>query len=119
MRSIQYHNTTMICVPQNTATGSWLFFDAATKSIIYEWIPQTPQYVTAGCASDGLVLAVANDASWLEVKYSDADFPTIQEQSNSIAGNLSISNTPPNTTNTSSESDSDDDGIPGIIWIPF
>ena len=118
IRSIQYHNTTMICVPQNVATGSWLFFDAVTKSKIYEWTPQISQYVTAGCASDGLVLAVANDASWLEVRYSDADFSIIQGQSNSITGNLSMPDNTANPSNSSSSS-KEDGGLPGVIWIPF
>ncbi len=84
INSIEFNNTTMICVPQNVATGSWLFFDAESKTMVYEWIPEKPQYVTAGCGSDNLVLAVANDASWLEVRYSDADFAIIQAQSDSI-----------------------------------
>jgi hypothetical protein len=115
---VNSNNLELVCVPQNVATGSWLLFDLESNSILYEWVPQVTQYVTAGCGGDDFVLAAANDASWVEIRYFDTDFSHIQGLSESISGNASTNSPSPDSPSPSSEN-GDEGGLPGIIWIPF
>ncbi len=102
----EYHNESWACLPQNHAQGTWLLVNPNSS---VEWVPQVPQYVTAGCGSDGMVIAAANDASWLEVRYAVSDLATIEELANQYSN--SISQDPP-PEDKSGE-------IPGVIWVPL
>ena len=73
------------CFPQNTASGSWLITTDTTRTT---WFPDQPGWVTAGCGSDGTVHAVANDASWLEVRFDPYDFNSIEARADSTLGTI-------------------------------
>jgi hypothetical protein len=113
---IQWGEVTAICLPQNTAEGSW--YIAIDENHSVEWIPEQTGYVTAGCGSDGLVHAVANDASWLEVRYDPLDWNSIHTSSDSTLGTSEEPDTtePPEVED---ENISAETGIPGLIWLPF
>lgn len=72
------------CLAQNTAEGSWLIGVDANHTV--EWVPDVTSYVTAACGSDGRILAVANDASWLEVAYESEDWYSIRRQADETLG---------------------------------
>ncbi|MDP6324121.1 MAG: PQQ-binding-like beta-propeller repeat protein, partial [Candidatus Thalassarchaeaceae archaeon] len=84
IRWIQWGEVNAICLPQNTAEGSWHIAIDANHSV--EWIPDQSGYLTAGCGSDGLVHAAANDASWLEVRYDPIDWNTIHTMADETLG---------------------------------
>jgi len=110
--SIQLGQVNAICLPQNRADGSWYIGYGANQSI--EWIPDQTGYVTAGCGSDGTVHAVANDASWLEVRYDPIHLDSIHSRADSALG-ISESTEP----EIESTSETEENGIPGIAWLPF
>ena len=110
--SIQLGQVNAICFPQNRADGSWYIGYGANQSI--EWIPDQTGYVTAGCGSDGTVHAVANDASWLEVRYDPIHLNSIHSRADSALG-ISESTEP----EIESTSETEENGIPGIAWLPF
>jgi len=110
--SIQLGQVNAICLPQNRADGSWYIGYGANQSI--EWIPDQTGYVTAGCGSDGTVHAVANDASWLEVRYDPIHLNSIHSRADSALG-ISESTEP----EIESTSETEENGIPGIAWLPF
>ena len=72
MGVVQLGEATGICLPQNTAAGSWRIAIDAEHAV--DWTPDVTGYVTATCASSSTVLAAANDASWLEVRYDPMDY---------------------------------------------
>ena len=113
---LQWGEATAVCLPQNTADGSWYIAIDANHSV--EWVPDQAGYVTAGCGSDGLVHAVANDASWLEVRYDPLDWNSIHSHSDNTLGTTEepVTTEPPEVE---SENTSEETGIPGIIWLPF
>ena len=113
---LQWGEATAVCLPQNTADGSWYIAIDANHSV--EWIPEQAGYVIAGCGSDGLVHAVANDASWLEVRYDPLDWNSIHSRSDSTLGTTeeSVTTEPPEVE---SENTTEQKGIPGVIWLPF
>ncbi|MDP6900195.1 MAG: DUF4430 domain-containing protein [Candidatus Thalassarchaeaceae archaeon] len=103
---IDYDGGSWVCLPQNHAHGTWLLVNSNSS---IEWAPQVPQYVTAGCSSDGMVIAAANDASWLEVRYAASDLATIQ----------ALANQHSNTISQESPTEDESDEIPGVIWVPL
>ncbi|MEE2747570.1 MAG: PQQ-binding-like beta-propeller repeat protein [Candidatus Thermoplasmatota archaeon] len=115
MGLIQWGEVNAICLPQNTAEGSWYIAIDVNHSV--EWIPDESSYVTAGCGSDGLVHAVANDASWLEVRYDPIDWNTIHGMADqTLATGEEQESTDIDESPSEPESD---EKIPGIIWLPF
>ena len=117
--SIQLGQVNAICLPQNRADGSWYIGYGANQSI--EWIPDQTGYVTAGCGSDGTVHAVANDASWLEVRYALIDWNSIHSLADSTLGTGDTVLGTNETTEPEIEPEPgpEEDGIPGIVWLPF
>jgi len=111
----QWGEVDAICLPQNTAEGSWHIAIDANHSI--EWVPDQAGYLTAGCGSDGQVHAAANDASWLEVRYDPVDWNSIHDQADQTLGTIDES--------IPDEKVEDDADLPtefsasGIIWLPF
>ena len=83
---IQWGEVTAICLPQNSAQGSWYIAIDANHTL--EWIPDQSGYLTAGCGSDGDVHAAANDASWLEVRYDPADWNSIHDSADETLGTI-------------------------------
>jgi len=115
---IQWGEVSAICLPQNTADGSWYIAIDANHSV--EWIPDVASYVTSGCGSDGLVHAVANDASWLEVRYDPIDWNLIHNMADQTLETEAEQE--PQESNNSDETVSSSDSeksTPGIIWLPF
>ena len=112
---IQWDNVIAICLPQNRADGSWHLAIDANHSV--EWIPDQAGYVTAGCGSDALVHAVANDASWLEVRYDPLDWNSIHARADNTLGTTenSTPSSPPEGDPESTESETP----AGIVFFPF
>ena len=113
---IQWDNVVSICLPQNRANGSWYLAIDANHSV--EWIPDQTGYVTSGCGSDGLVHAVANDASWLEVRYDPLDWNSIHAKADDTLGTTDNSPPPASQEEDASES-TDSEGPAGILFFPF
>jgi len=113
---IQWDNVVSICLPQNRANGSWYLAIDANHSV--EWIPDQTGYVTSGCGSDGLVHAVANDASWLEVRYDPLDWNSIHAKADDTLGTTDNSPPPDSQEEDASES-TDSEGPAGILFFPF
>ena len=111
---IQWDNVVSICLPQNRANGSWYLAIDANHSV--EWIPDQAGYVTAGCGSDGLVHAVANDASWLEVRYDPLDWNSIHAKADDTLG--TTDNPPLDSEEDTSES-TESEGPAAILFFPF
>ncbi|MDG1525651.1 MAG: PQQ-binding-like beta-propeller repeat protein [Candidatus Thalassarchaeaceae archaeon] len=115
IRWLQWGEVNAICLPQNSADGSWYIAIDANHSV--EWTPDQSGYLTAGCGSDGEVHAAANDASWLEVRYNPIDWNSIHNMADETLG----------TTDEPGPSESDDDdskstakeSSSGIIWLPI
>ena len=112
IRTIELSHVTgtisVTCFPQNTASGSWLI---TTDTISVTWLPEQSGWVTAGCGSDGTVHAVANDASWVEVRYNSHDFNSIEARADFTLG----VSTEENEVQVSSESNNS----LGVILLPF
>ncbi len=117
--SIQWGEVTAICLPQNAADGSWHIAIDVNHSV--EWVPDQPGYLTAGCGSDGMVHAAANDASWLEVRYAPIDWNSIHSLADSTLGTGDTVLGTNETTEPEIEPEPgpEEDGIPGIVWLPF
>ena len=112
---IHWEEVAAICLPQNRAHGSWYIAIDANHSV--EWIPDQAGYVTAGCGSDGLVHAVANDASWLEVRYDPLDWNSIHARADDTLG---TTDTPPPETEEEGPSETaGEEGTAGILFFPF
>jgi len=64
-------------IPHNTAEGYWtghLIWWNETKldsSLQWDWHPEKPGWITAGIGGTSEVMAAANDASWLEVRFEN------------------------------------------------
>ena len=116
IRWIQWDDVISICLPQNTAMGSWFLAIDANHSI--EWIPDVSGYVTAGCGSDGLVHAAANDASWLEVRYDPLDWNSIHAKSDDTLGTVDNTAESPEPQDDGI-SESTEEGATGIVILPF
>ena len=120
IRPIQVGTEDGYCFPQNTAEGSWYI---ATDSGNTTWTPQHSDWVTAGCGSDLYVLAAANDASWLEVRFDLEDFNTIRTNADKTLGIESepIVTDEPEIEESDSESQpsTTTEGTYGIIFLPF
>ena len=120
IRPIQVGTEDGYCFPQNTAEGSWYI---ATDSGNTTWTPQHSDWVTAGCGSDLYVLAAANDASWLEVRFDLKDFNTIRANTDKTLGIESepIVTDEPDIEESDSESQpsTTTEGTYGIIFLPF
>ena len=115
IRWIQWGEVNAICLPQNTAEGSWHIAIDANHSV--EWVPDQTGYLTAGCGSDGQVHAAANDASWLEVRYDPLDWNLIHALADSTLGTAEeLESTEPEEDSTGNTTQQ---GISGIIWLPF
>lgn len=110
---IQWGEVTAICLPQNTAEGSWYIAIDANHSL--EWIPDQTGYLTAGCGSDGRVHAAANDASWLEVRYDPADWNSIHSSADETLGIIQEQQPEPDSEQSAENSGKSS----GIIWLPF
>jgi hypothetical protein len=117
--SIQWGEVTAICLPQNAADGSWHIAIDVNHSI--EWVPDQSGYLTAGCGSDGMVHAAANDASWLEVRYAPIDWNSIHSLTDSTLGTGDNELGTNDTTEPEIEPGpgQEENGIPGIVWLPF
>ena len=115
IRWIQWGEVNAICLPQNTAEGSWHIAIDANHSV--EWIPDQSGYLTAGCGSDGLVHAAANDASWLEVRYDPIDWNTIHTMADETLGTVDAPESPAPEENDSEKAA--EQTISGVIWLPF
>ena len=113
---IQWDDVVSICLPQNQAHGSWYIAIDANHSV--EWIPDQAGYVTAGCGSDGLVHAAANDASWLEVRYDPLDWNSIHARADDTLGTTDNSTSPEPQEEDTSES-TESEGPSGILFFPF
>ena len=112
---IQWEEVVAICLPQNRADGSWYIAIDANHSV--EWIPDQAGYVTAGCGSDGQVHAVANDASWVEVRYDPLDWNSIHAKSDDTLG---TTDTPPPESQEEDTSEiAGEEGTAGILFFPF
>ena len=74
IKPILIGNITGYCFPQNNAEGSWYITTDIGTTI---WAPEKKGWLTAGCGSDSYVMAGANDASWLEVRFSSTNFELI------------------------------------------
>ncbi len=112
---IQWGEVDAICLPQNTAEGSWHIAIDVNHSV--EWVPDQAGYLTAGCGSDGQVHAAANDASWLEVRYDPIDWNSIHNEADQTLGTTDEPTTeePEETEDeTPTESKGSD-----IHWTPF
>ena len=82
-----------LVVPHNSADGYWAGHlvwwgeNNIESSLQWDWHPQKEGWLTAGVGGTTEVMAAANDASWLEVRYFDDDpnAPSIDsdEQQNS------------------------------------
>ncbi|MBD13666.1 MAG: hypothetical protein CMJ72_00710 [Planctomycetaceae bacterium] len=120
IRPIQVGTEDGYCFPQNRAQGSWYI---ATDSGNTTWTPQRPGWVTAGCGSDLYVLAVANDASWLEVRFDLEDFNTIRAHADETLGIESepivIDEPETEEPETESQPSTTTEGNYGIIFLPF
>jgi hypothetical protein len=109
-----------ICIPQNMAEGYWLI--AIDEDHILEWMPDVPAYTTAGCGSDNVVHAVANDASWLEVRYATADWYDVKHSADETLGIEPIIDEMPErfeedgTSKPTAESQADGQAV---AWIPI
>mgnify|MGYP003309996495 FL=1 len=113
---MQWDAAIAICLPQNRADGSWYLAIDANHSV--EWIPDQSGYVTAGCGSDGLVHAVANDASWLEVRYDPLDWNSIHAKADDTLG-TNDNSTPPDSQEEDASESTDSEGPAGILFFPF
>ena len=120
IRPIQIGSESGYCFPQNSAQGSWYI---ATDSGNVTWTPQRSGWVTAGCGSDLYVLAGANDASWLEVRYNLEDINTVRANADETLGVESnpiildeSENGEPGSDNLPSTTT---EGSYGIIFLPF
>ena len=112
---IHWEEVVAICLPQNRAHGSWYIAIDANHSV--EWIPDQAGYVTAGCGSDGLVHAAANDASWLEVRYNPLDWNSIHAIADDTLG---TTDTPlPETQEEETSETAAEEGTAGILFFPF
>ena len=120
IRPVQIGTQNGHCFPQNTAEGSWYI---ATDSGNTTWIPQRMGWVTAGCGSDDYVLAVANDASWLEVRFDPLDLSTLRVMADSTLGiesePIDLDENEPDSDEQSSQQSSTTGGSSGIIFLPF
>ncbi|MBC29158.1 MAG: hypothetical protein CMB26_05670 [Euryarchaeota archaeon] len=120
IRPIQVGTEDGYCFPQNRAQGSWYI---ATDSGSTTWAPQHSGWVTAGCGSDLYVLAAANDASWLEVRFDLEDFNTIRTNADKTLGieSETIVTDEPEIEQSDSENQesSTTEGTYGIIFLPF
>lgn len=112
---IQWEEVVAICLPQNRADGSWYIAIDANHSV--EWIPDQAGYVTAGCGSDGQVHAVANDASWLEVRYDPLDWNSIHAKSDDTLGTTDTP--PPESQEEDTSETAGEEGTAGILFFPF
>ena len=112
---IQWEEVVAICLPQNWADGSWYIAIDANHSV--EWIPEQVGYVTAGCGSDGQVHAVANDASWLEVRYDPLDWNSIHAKSDDTLGTTDTP--PPESQEEDISETAGEEGTAGILFFPF
>ena len=112
---IQWEEVVAICLPQNRVDGSWYIAIDANHSV--EWIPDQAGYVTAGCGSDGQVHAVANDASWLEVRYDPLDWNSIHAKSDDSLGTTDTP--PPETQEEDTSETAGEEGTAGILFFPF
>ena len=113
---IQWNDVVSICLPQNRANGSWYIAIDVNHSV--EWIPDQAGYVTAGCGSDGRVHAVANDASWLEVRYDPLDWNSINAEADNTLG-TSDNSTPPEPEEEDNSESTESEGTAGILFLPF
>ncbi|HIF04231.1 MAG TPA: DUF4430 domain-containing protein [Candidatus Poseidoniales archaeon] len=116
---VQWKGEDVYCLPQNSAAGSWLIIVDGEHSI--EWVPDVTSYVTAGCGFDGRIIAVANDASWLEVAYESEDWYSIRRQADETLGIESeIPDVPepphvePPESNAKAET-----STYVVLWLPF
>ena len=68
-----------LAVPHNTVDGYWAGHlvwwgeNRIESSLEWDWHPQKEGWLTAGVGGTSEVMAAANDASWLEVRYFDDD----------------------------------------------
>ncbi|RZD51427.1 MAG: hypothetical protein CXT67_08440 [Methanobacteriota archaeon] len=68
---------TPLVVPHNTVDGYWAGHlvwwgeNRIESSLEWDWHPQKEGWLTAGVGGTSEVMAAANDASWLEVRYFD------------------------------------------------
>lgn len=116
---IQWGEVTAICLPQNRAEGSLYIAIDVNHSL--EWIPDQTGYLTAGCGSDGLVHAAANDASWLEVRYDPADWNSIHDSADEKLGTIpepEPEQEPEPEIEQEQLTDNTDKNF-GILWLPF
>ena len=66
-----------LAVPHNTVDGYWAGHlvwwgeNRIESSLEWDWHPQKEGWLTAGVGGTSEVMAAANDASWLEVRYFD------------------------------------------------
>ena len=116
---IQWGEVTAICLPQNRAEGSLYIAIDVNHSL--EWIPDQTGYLTAGCGSDGLVHAAANDASWLEVRYDPADWNSIHDSADAKLGTTpepELEQEPEPEIMQEQLTENTDKNF-GILWLPF
>lgn len=75
-------------IPHNTEEGYWtghLIWWNETKlgtSLQWDWHPEKPGWITAGVGGTSEVMAAANDASWLEVRFENTS--TLENNSTEI-----------------------------------
>ena len=120
IRPIQIGAEDGYCFPQNRAQGSWYI---ATDSGNTTWTPQRAEWVTAGCGSDLHVLAAANDASWLEVRFESEDVNIIRSNADETLGidsePIEIDEQVPQQDDSDVEQSTTSQGTYGIVFLPF
>jgi len=73
------HSSLELAVPHNTESGYWtgisIYVNGTnwTHTLRWDWHPQKAGWLTAGVGGNASVMAAANDASWLEVRYFTED----------------------------------------------
>ena len=120
IRPIQIGAEDGYCFPQNRADGSWYI---ATDSGNTTWTPQRAEWVTAGCGSDLHVLAAANDASWLEVRFESEDVNIIRSNADETLGidsePIEIDEQVPQQDDSDVQQSTTSQGTYGIVFLPF
>jgi outer membrane protein assembly factor BamB len=95
-----------LAVPHNTVDGYWSGHlvwwgeNRIESSVQWDWHPQKAGWLTAGVGGTSEVMAAANDASWLEVRYFDDDpnAPISDADGHQNSENQDIESTHPTVT---------------------
>jgi hypothetical protein len=111
-----------LCIPQNDAHGSWLM--AFDENHSEEWVPDVGGYLTAGCGSDYTVIAAANDASWLEVRYDENNTYDIHRQVEATLGievEIDSEDIPERVEERDELAESEPEPVDNyaVVWVPI